>query len=106
LSKRQRARVPEGPERGGTFSSDEYDPLKDNVLIEEKLMSGKKSDEEKNQCMDAAYAKEPRPEREIEFIAGSPIPNDQPVGEDGKKKRPLPLAKEKGGHSPMFYLKR
>ena len=41
LSKRQRARVPEGPERGGTFSSDEYDPLKDNVLIEEKLMSGK-----------------------------------------------------------------
>ena len=47
LSKRQRARVPEGPERGGTFSSDEYDPLKDNVLIEEKLMSGKKSDEEK-----------------------------------------------------------
>ena len=86
LSKRQRARVPEGPERGGTLSNDEYDPLIDNVLIEEKLMSGKKSDEEKNQCMEAAYAKEPRPDQEIEFIAGSPIPNDQPVGEDGKKK--------------------
>ena len=31
---------------------------------------------------------EPRPTQLIEFIAGSPIPNDQPVGEDGKKKDP------------------
>ena len=56
--------------------------------------------------MDAAYAKEPRPEREIEFIAGSPIPNDQPVGEDGKKKAAATCKGKKGGHSPMFYLKR
>ena len=55
--------------------------------------------------MDAAYAKEPRPEREIEFIAGSPIPNDQPVGEDGKKKGRCHLQRKRG-HSPMFYLKR
>ena len=46
---------------------DEYDPLIDNVLIEEKLMSGKNR-MKKNQCMEAAYAKEPRPDQEIEFI--------------------------------------
>ncbi len=102
LSKRQRARVPEGPERGGVQSNEEYDPWGDNNLIDKKLAAGKKSDEEKIACLDTAYGGEPRPTQLIEFIAGSPIPNDQPVGEDGKKKRPLPLPKELGGHSPLF----
>ena len=82
--------------------NEEYDPWSDNNLIDKKLAAGKKSDEEKIACLDTAYGGEPRPTQLIEFIAGSPIPNDQPVGEDGKKKRPLPLPKELGGHSPLF----
>ena len=94
--------MPEGPERGGVQSHEEYDPWGDNDLIEKKLAEGKKADEEKIACLDTAYAGEPRPTELIEFIAGSPIPNNQPLSEDGKKKRPLPLSKELGGHSPLF----
>ena len=57
-------------------------------------MSGKKSDEE-NQY-GRSLCKRACPEREIEFIAGSPIPNDQPVGEDGKKKGRCHLQRKKG----------
>ena len=39
-----------------------------------------------------------------EFIAGSPIPNDQPVGEDGKKKGGH-LQRKKGALSNVLLEK-
>ena len=100
LADRQRDRVPAGSERSGVTSDSEYDPFVAASQINSIVRNSNKNEEEKLDCFNAAYVEEVRPVNSISFFAGQPIQNSQSTNNNDKPKRPPPLSRSLGGHSP------
>ena len=103
LSRRQRNRIPEGPERSGSSKGlQQYDPAEAAIIAKDNLTPDKKSDEELQDCLNAAYLEESQPGAAVNgYIAGNPIPGDPGAPPPGEKRRlPKPLPPELGGAPP------
>lgn len=102
LARRQRNRVPEGSLRSGTSEGLPQFMAKYVADFEkDSLAGGKKSTEELEEALAAAYQDEARPVEAVRYMAGQPIPNDPGAPAAGEKRKlPPPPTAEQGGASP------
>jgi hypothetical protein len=101
LARRQRGRVPLGPERSGTADGlEQYNKGKAAGDIRSFLSDVGKDPEVIEELMQAAYGDDKELGEEVRFMAGQAIPNDPGINEEGKRKLPPPLGVETGGDSP------
>jgi coenzyme F420 hydrogenase subunit beta len=101
LARRQRERIPAGPNRGGTESGmPQYKAAEGAAIALNKLTPGKLSEDDVAASLAAAYGQEQRPTETVAYIAGNPIPGDPGEGAGEKRKLPPPLSPEAGGAPP------
>ena len=101
LARRQRGRVPLGPERSGTAAGlEQYNKRKAPGDIRSSEVGKVGSLEAIDELMQAAYGDDKELGEEVRFMAGQAIPDDPGINEEGKRKLPPPLGVEIGGDSP------
>jgi coenzyme F420 hydrogenase subunit beta len=101
LARRQRDRVPLGPERSGTTSGlEQYNKDKAVGNIRSFLSDSGKDSQAIDELFQAAYGDDKESSEEVRFIAGQSIPNDPGINDEGKRKLPPPLTRYEGGDSP------
>lgn len=106
LARKQRNRVPAGPQRCGIDAGlPQYSPKEESDVAIRALASSAKSAEQLEACLDAAYAGQERPTEVIRYMAGNPIPGDPGEPAPGEKRKlPPPPSAEQGGASPYVPL--
>ena len=103
LARRQRERVPGGPDRSGTSDQviqyDRGEAMLDMQVALREAISDREVLEER---LKAAYQEEDLNKKSIIYMAGKEIPNDPgTLLASGKRKLPPPLGIEEGGSSPL-----
>jgi coenzyme F420 hydrogenase subunit beta len=103
LARRQRERVPSGPERSGTSTQViQYDRGEAILDMQVALREAISDREVLDERLKAAYQEEDSNKKSIIYIAGQEIPNDPgTLLASGKRKLPPPLGIEEGGSSPL-----
>jgi len=103
LARRQRERVPSGPERSGTSAQViQYDRGEAILDMQVALREAISDREVLDERLKAAYQEEDSNKKSIIYIAGQEIPNDPgTLLASGKRKLPPPLGIEEGGSSPL-----
>ncbi len=102
LARRQRERVPPGPDiRGTNEALAPYDPYRASTRSLADLAASTLDLAAKDAIVGAAYGAEGPPTAPLRYFAGTPIPGDPGPSEDGGKRRlPPPLISREGGSAP------
>ena len=103
LARRQRERVPSGPDRSGTservIQYDQGEAMLDMQIALREAINDREALDER---LKAAYEEEDPNRKSIVYMAGQEIPNDPgTLLASGKRKLPPPLGIEEGGSSPL-----